>query len=774
MRSFLKLLFILVLFAAGCSENVREETEKSFLTVIPGVDHDSTIVISLIQKGSSLVGSPDSALLFFRKALVVYRNTAQWNDMLLIRMLLLKGDVLRLMGNTYDNLAHYDSSLVSYYEGELIYKKIIELQPKMVSARIGLAKIFGNISIVYLNKGSYDLAVLNFFKAMNQYEEIDQTSPEMPDVGIGISKCLNGIGNVFAYQKNYEKATGYYLLSMKRAEKHKDLKMIENNLRTIGSVFIKQKKYSMARNYFSRALTLAEQLKDKRSISACYSGLIIVAQEERRYTEALDYFNKSVKLKEELNDKKGLAFLYLNHSNFFFNQTQVATPVHKRELFINALEFALKARAIAIEIQSVDLQRNTAYQLLGIMKNIGRYREALEFAAEFIALNDSIFKDEKIRSVSDAEKKFETEKKQLTIEKLNKEKELQRSELLREQAISSRQRLFIGFFVFGIVVLLLFAMAIVDRLKITRRQKQFLEQENMRTERTNQLLHQQNEEIITQRDEIETQRDLVLIQKSHIEEQKKMITDSINYARRIQNAILPEGDYAKSILGDHFIFFKPKDIVSGDFFWATHINNLVVLAVADCTGHGVPGGFMSMLGFSFLNEIVRKNEVLDAAGVLDYLRRSIIDALKQKGLPGEQKDGMDIALVAINPEERTIQYAGANLPLLLIKTDMSLIEIKPDKQPVAIYYNMKPFTNHRLDYSVGDMLYLFSDGFQDQFGGDVSGGRKFMAKRLKEMLVTLAQTPVDHQILMLESAFNSWKGDHDQVDDVTVVGVRLS
>ncbi|MBI4646836.1 MAG: SpoIIE family protein phosphatase, partial [Bacteroidia bacterium] len=331
-------------------------------------------------------------------------------------------------------------------------------------------------------------------------------------------------------------------------------------------------------------------------------------------------------------------------------------------------------------------------------------------------------------------------------------------------------------------------------------------------------LHHANEEITAQRDEIARHRDIVVHQKKEIE-------DSIQYAKRIQTAVLP--DLSKGftfgkgeIFTDYFVLFKPKDVVSGDFYWAAIVNEWLIITAADCTGHGVPGAFMSMLCVSFLNEIVRKKEVTNAAMVLNNLRSSVIEALRQTGEEGTQKDGMDMSLVAINISTNpqglagwsyNAQWAGANNSLWIIRnpdpdpqghlikgdalragksaeqgdpstplrTSLAgqVIEIRADKMPVAVYIKMDDFTNHELQLETGDRLFLFSDGLPDQFGGEK--GKKFLYKRFKELL---AQTcpgmsqpikSMNEQGEQIEMDLANEGNKYEQIDDITVMGIKI-
>lgn len=323
------------------------------------------------------------------------------------------------------------------------------------------------------------------------------------------------------------------------------------------------------------------------------------------------------------------------------------------------------------------------------------------------------------------------------------------------------------------VIILIFLVYLIVKISMLR-----LKRKNEQLER---IVEQRTEEIRQQKDEIE--------------EQKEDIEASINYAKRIQNAVLPRKEYSNEIFNDYFILFKPKDIVSGDFFWMMKIKEYIVLTVADCTGHGVPGAFMSMLGVSFLNEIVTNEEVTQANQILYELRQKVVVALQQRGEEGEQKDGMDMSLCVLNTRTNELQYSGANNSLYIVSgnemnigeegkiltsknNNNRLYEIKADKMPIAIYAKMDEFVNHSIQLQKGDSIYLFSDGYPDQFGGPK--GKKFMYKLFKQMLVDISEKPMQEQFKFIDSEFNKWLAHKDseghpytQIDDVTVMGVRI-
>ena len=302
----------------------------------------------------------------------------------------------------------------------------------------------------------------------------------------------------------------------------------------------------------------------------------------------------------------------------------------------------------------------------------------------------------------------------------------------------------------------------------------------------NEDLQQQNEEILTQRDAIQDQKEI-------IEEIHHEVSQSIDYATRLQQSILPEEKILEKYVDDHFVLFLPKDKVSGDFYWWTNIENHTVITAADCTGHGVPGAFMSMLGVSFLREIVMKEYITHTGVILRKLRKEIVKSLKQTGKSGTHKDGMDMALISINHENNLLQFSGANNPLYIVKnkklkveselesfikefeTDedsaIKLYEIKPDKMPIAIYEKMDKFQTHEIQLEKGDQLYMFSDGYPDQFGG--AKGKKFKYKPFKKLLLENANKPMSEQLTTLETAFFKWKGHLEQIDDVVIVGIKI-
>lgn len=315
----------------------------------------------------------------------------------------------------------------------------------------------------------------------------------------------------------------------------------------------------------------------------------------------------------------------------------------------------------------------------------------------------------------------------------------------------------------------IFSLWITDILLDSYMSNDDLNSANNGLKNANEEIVQQNEEIIVQRDQIEKQHSTVL-------RHNKNITDSMRYAFRIQKAVFPEDNFMKENLPNHFVLSRPRDIVSGDFYWVHKHKNKLFIAVADCTGHGVPGAFMSMLGTNMLGDVINLHsqenqmDVLTPAMILDELREKVKTALHQTGRVFEMKDGMDMALIALNKDTFEMEYAGANNPLLVLRNNETF-QIKADRMPVAIHRKEKPFTNHTFQLQENDRIYLYSDGFVDQFGGEE--GQKLMTKRFKLKLEEIQGVGIHEQKDILDSYLDQWRGKYEQVDDILVMGIEV-
>ena len=316
--------------------------------------------------------------------------------------------------------------------------------------------------------------------------------------------------------------------------------------------------------------------------------------------------------------------------------------------------------------------------------------------------------------------------------------------------------------------ILAFSIGLSERINMLKKSKEVAQRRIIDQLRENAALKDKvNREL---EDKVQERTFEIQTQKEHIEKQNKEIKYSFDYAKKIQNTVLPRHEVFDGLFGEHFIFFKPKDIVSGDFYWVSQSEQRIVLTAADCTGHGVPGSLMSMLGITMLHEIVNEKNVLHSEDILNQLRLSIARTLKQEGKIGEQKDGIDMALMIYDTASKKLEFSGANSPLYIIRNG-EMLEYKGNNMPVAYYEKMSDFTRYTIDMKQGDRVYMFTDGFPDQFGGPQ--GKKFKYRPFKDLLLEVHERPLEEQQRILSLIFDEWKGDLSQIDDVLVIGLRL-
>jgi len=324
----------------------------------------------------------------------------------------------------------------------------------------------------------------------------------------------------------------------------------------------------------------------------------------------------------------------------------------------------------------------------------------------------------------------------------------------------------------SLVLILFLALGLIvlyyNSLKRSQKFTKALDERRILLEKQSTELKEQNDKINKANEEL---KQLYEITNS----QKDEIISSILYAQRIQSAVLPQEAYITELLNENFILYKPKEIVSGDFYWIKQVKNYIILASADCTGHGVPAAFMSMLGISLLNEIVQRREITQANQVLNELRKQIKHSLRQTGKKEESRDGIDIALCVIDSEKNIMQYSGAHNPLYLISNNNGesiLKEFKADPMPVGLHFSSdKSFTNHEIQLEIGDIFYIFSDGFADQNGGE--NNCRFTNTNFKKLLLEIHDQPMYEQKEILEQILKKWMGEHPQRDDILVLGARV-
>ncbi|MBE9519127.1 MAG: SpoIIE family protein phosphatase [Bacteroidetes bacterium] len=375
-----------------------------------------------------------------------------------------------------------------------------------------------------------------------------------------------------------------------------------------------------------------------------------------------------------------------------------------------------------------------------------------------------------IRQLANKESEKAMELQANEILRINQQQELQNIQLETAQTELRQRNILLAVAITGIVFVLV--LLIISSRAYFRKQKDMreLEIQNKKIEGQRNEIGAQRDEIEAQRDEIEAQRDLVQEQKEQMEQSHHEISASIDYAMRLQDTILPSPALLEENFSGHLIFYRPKQKVSGDFYWWTQSGSSLIIAVADCTGHGVPGAFMSLLGASLLKEIVNREGNTQPGRILDRMRDEVIAALCQKGTTGEQKDGMEMAIIIIDPLTLKCQFAGANSPLYLLRRS-KLKVFRPNVMPISYYDEMQPFETVDVQLEAGDQLYMFSDGYADQFGGEQR--KKFKYKAFRNVITEHADLSMPRQHQVLSDTIREWQGKHEQTDDMVIVGIRI-
>jgi serine phosphatase RsbU (regulator of sigma subunit) len=575
------------------------------------------------------------------------------------------------------------------------------------------------------------------------------------DSGVGASGSW--FGNYFNAKGDYTQSLRYLFEAEKSFEKLKSYKRLAGTYNLIGNTYMGLGNNKGQKEYFTKCYDLAVEHKLTGQMAYGAGGLGNYYTSLKSYEEAIKWNLVAARLFKETHNYIGYAIINtniaaqyrelhdmakaeefvnlseqslgqanLNYASFVCYQEKGQQADLKKN-YPEALSYYTKALNLMLEDKANHNISESYKALSDVAYKAGQYKEAADYLKGHVQYKDSIFNETNSRQLLDVQEKYETEKKDVAIEILNKENDLSKSELNRKKVL-----IYSGI---SVVVLLLILFVFVIK-------------SNIRKNKTNALLERQ---------------------KVIIEEKQKEIVDSINYARRIQYTLLANQDMLNALLPQHFILFEPKDIVSGDFYWLTNKGGFTYLAVCDCTGHGVPGAFMSLLSSNFLNEAINEKNLSDPGQVLDYVREKLINNLDGGN------DGMDAILLKI-PEakggstEMEWHYAAANNKLIRVR-GQELEELAADKMPVGKGEKVGNFATRGFKVMAGDMLYLYTDGYADQFGGEK--GKKFKYKTLNQLLRSIGGHSAAEQENTLRRAFTDWKGSLEQVDDVCIIGIRV-
>ena len=620
----------------------------------------------------------------------------------------------------------------------------------------GIAISYNNLGILAHNTNDYSKAIDYYNKSLNINRKIGRKPGE--------ASSLFCIGTIYENQAKYDSALNYFLKAQAISESIADIRLMAIGKTSIANVYFTMKNYIKSQEYNEEAIKLFEKAGNNWGLLKVYSSLGVIAERLDSTAMAIRFYHQALNISYKIqspNDQANIFFwiaqvfentdnpdsarvnyeksynLFLitgNKENSALSLIALARLKNYRNDYRGARDQLEEALKIAREIESPAALTEAYREMAMTYSGLKDFKNAFSYINKYSAIKDSLMTVEKQKQIIEIQTQYETEKKEKENVILRKDRQILQT---------TRNSLIIG-------ALLLLTIAIVILRSLSLKKKD------------NQLLRRQ-------KDEIENQKKIVEIQKT-------AITDSIRYAKRIQSAMLPPGELLKQNLPDSFILYLPRDIVSGDFYWLRQINEKkIMICVADCTGHGVPGAFMSMLGMSLLNDIVNINQDriltndFTPADILNELRERIKSSLRQTGKEGEARDGMDLSFCILETDTGLLRYSGANNSIYIVNNG-TLTELKATRNPIGIYLNEISFANNLVEIAHGSVVYMFSDGYSDQAGSE---GGKFLSKNFKHLLSGISHLPMEEIKNSLHKTHLEWRGEEEQVDDILVAGFRI-
>ncbi len=754
----------------------QEVNIDSLINIVSHATSDTVILSSYYSIADALFWQwPDSSMHYWQRALSFIESQEQKTDAETDK------PTLHFFKSKFQNeIAYYfmqkgnvDASFRLLKQSEQTLQKLLSENKyqKPLQAKYDLGQNFNLQGLLYRNQGNIAKALEFNHKSLKLREETVDSA--------GIAQSLNNLGLIYRNLKDFDNALKYYQQSLDIVKNNSEMSYEAGFcLLNIASINRERGILDTAKVQYTLALSYFEKAGNKSGIAFIYYNLASLLKIKKQNSEALEYFEKSLKIRQQINDRKSIVNTFVEIGLIYFETGKTE----------KAAEIARKAHKMSSELGFPEQVEKTSMLLKKIEFQRGNYKSAFQYQSLEYSMRDSTLN---IQTKTESEKqslRYELEKK-AAIDSVEHRKELEimNLQLAKGEAVKDRQRIVIYSFILGFVFIIVF-LVVVYRMYLQKRRA------NRLLQLQNEEILQQKEEILAQRDEIESQRDKLFEQNVILDRQKQKITDSIEYAKQIQNAILPEKRTLDSTLGQYFIIFRSKDIVSGDFYWIGQNRHKTIVVIADCTGHGVPGAFMSMLGISFLNEIVGKLGFEKPDDILSELRDLIINALKQSEEFGRQKDGIELSVLCIDSQAKTYDWAGANNHMYIVRRGKGdentekvahlrlsqyennhVIEVRGDSMPASYYARMSNFLSHRLEVQSGDRIYMLTDGFADQLGGP--NGKKIMTSGLKQLLASSALLPISEQRVVLVSGLESWMNHggqvFEQIDDITILGFQV-
>ena len=692
----------------------------------------------------------------------------------------------------------------------------------------GIIACLSSLGIVHYNAGNLQKALPLYIESLDYYEKKNDLKYQAYFAG--------NIGGIYRAMGDKQNEKIYYEKAVELAEKSGNKKSMAIAYNNIGACYMAEGNFDKAESTFLKGLELKEELKESQGISYSLHSLAELYNKKKDYAKAKPIAERILKINETTKDKKLQIFALVDLGEVNLNLKDT----------VEAEKNYLKAYELSKESENMHSMMDAAYALSKIKNAKKDYKNSLFYFNEYSIAKDSVFQSEKFKSINEMQSKYESEKKEQQITLLNKEKLLKDAELRRSNAerMHKIQELELSNKEKEMKDILLQKSEVENQAKAKENEMLKLDQKMKESElaraeaekkqadelskrRTQQLYgmigvsllvlamlflifrgyrqkQKANKELTEKNDLINQQKKEVEHQKELVDEKNKEITDSINYAKRLQEAILPPLAAIQQTFPDSFVLYKPKDIVAGDFYWMHEAidetgNKKTFIAAADCTGHGVPGAMVSVVCSNALNRTVKEFGITETGKILDKVRELVIETFEKS--VSEVKDGMDISLMCIENHDSQknttkITWSGANNPLWYTSSasvhqssdkenanpnnlspealegrEATIVEVKADKQPIGKYDALNPFTTHHLELPKNTSFYMFTDGYADQFGGEK--GKKFKYKQLVDKLASIQHLKMQEQHEMLDKTFENWKNQLEQIDDVCIIGIRL-
>jgi serine phosphatase RsbU (regulator of sigma subunit)/Tfp pilus assembly protein PilF len=639
-----------------------------------------------------------------------------------------KNYYLYKLSYAYNNLGIISVEQGDPTNGLKYYEKSTRIR-KELNFKEGLASTHLNMGNAQLNLGNFSLALNNYYSALKWYNDIlkaPKDSSQYKSTKSGMADTYNGIGSVYQAQKDYEQALENYRNALHLHQENNYSRGIGASYNNIGIVYADQNNNEKALKYLLLSRDIKEANGNERGLANISINLGSIYDQQEDYEAAFKEFRNALEIHERTNNNNiGLMNTYLAIGNTSYKTKKYADAKKYLEL------------GLAISEVSLDKQHLRDFHLLisKLSKDQKQYKNAYDHLTLHYQYRDSINNEEETKLIIQQQLQYNYDMKAVQ-DSVNyvKQQEINDIEIERTNAELKSKKIQQYALYGGLILVILFLIVLFKRLKLSQRQKQIIEEQN---------------NVVTAKN--------------------KEILDSITYAKRIQTAILPSDSEVEKNLPNSFIYYLPKDIVAGDFYWLEKVEDTILFAAADCTGHGVPGAMVSVICNGALNRSIREYNKRDPGEILDKTREIVISEFEKSD--EDVKDGMDIALCALNGD--ILSYAGAHNPLWIVRKGSETIqEIKATKQPIGKSDFERPYETHSIELNSGDSFYIFSDGYSDQFGGEK--GKKFKAASLKKLILSIQNQPLETQKKLLHQQHISWKGELEQLDDICIIGVQIS